>query len=1087
MERLIRKCLHRPIATTVLFTAVVAAGGFAALNLPLEILPSVEFPRLYIQTAWPGASPPAVEADLTSLIEAEISTVKGIHKIRSESSAGFSSIEVELLPDADLDYLRFDVQEKLSFLLEKLPQQAQPPRIIPYVPEEIQTTRFMSYHIAGPYSDAHLRRLALRRIRPTLNGIPGVAGVEVIGGRERQIQIVFDDERLKTWEIFPADIQTALQQAHLIRSMGSLRAPRQKNLITLRQELTSLHDIETLPIKKAGQRLILLRDLARVADTLSPAYSLQRINGQPTILLQIEKEPRANSLAVANRVYGAVAALQPQLPQGVRLIKEDDQSIAIRENLRQLFYRALFSFLAIFLVLTLFLRYLRLTVMIQAGIIVSVCFTLLLMFIFRYSLNIITLAGLALGFGILVDNAIVVLENIYRYRTQSSPSPPAEIAVKATGEVAMPLLASTLTTMAALLPFLYFLGELKLYYTPFAITVSLALVASLLVAFFLIPTLAHHGFENWSPRPARAETTGAAAAAGWERIVLAYRKILKKALLHPRLTILLTIWIFGLPVWKLPNAIETPETAGRLKKTAIAVYNAAWDRPLVRQIRPYIDHLFGGTLHLFYRYVSRGELWRWGEATVVRAFISLPAGTAIEETDKIARDMELAVSGNPGIEQLRSRVYPNFAQLEVRFSPAAQAGLTPLLVKEQLIARAARTGNARVSVVGYGPGFSSGGGGMSFQNRLLLSGYNYYELNTFAETIKNRLEQFPRVREVRTDLTRRYYREDAFESAFILNRLDLSRYRFTAAGVLQQLHPYLSQYLYRQRLRLGWEEIPYSVVSHQYEGFQFYQLPQLRLRNPAQQEARLGALGRLAHRRVQPLIERENQTYYKVVAFDYLAPYRFSREFVEDFVKNTAAPAGFSLKPLEFRWEAKETQNVTRVLLLALLLMYMVLAGLYESFSYPLLIFLIIPLSLIGVFLAYYLTGAIFNQAAYIGVIFLMGIVVNNGIILLDRVNQLKRRGQFHSLPELLLTAGGERLRPILMTTLTTIAGLLPLLLLSDQNDPQDLWYTLSLSTIGGLAGAAVLGLLVLPVLVLSLEKIKIALRGFGVNPGNPA
>lgn len=832
MERLIHKCLQRPIATTVLFTAVVLAGGFAALNLPLEILPSVDFPRLYIQTAWPGASPPAVEADLTSMIEGELSTVNGISKIRSESTQGFSSIEVELLPEADVDYLRFAIQEKLSFVIEKLPLQAHPPRIIKYVPEEIKTSRFMSYHITGPYSDARLRQLALKRIRPLLNSIPGVAGVEVIGGRERQIQIVFDDERLRAFQIFPTDIQTALQEANLTRSLGSLMAPHQKQLITLRQEVRSLHDIETIPVKKANNRLILLRDIARVADTLSPAYSLQRINGQPTILIQIEKEPQTNILTVANQVYGVVSSLQTKLPEGIRLIREDDQSIAIRENLRQLFYRALFSFLVIFLVLTLFMRYLRLAVLIQASIIVSVFFTLLLMFIFHYSLNIITLAGLALGFGILVDNAIVVLENIYRYQTQSPGRLTVETTVMATGEVAMPLIASTLTTLAALLPFLYFLAELQLYYTPFAIIVSLALTASLLVAFFLIPTLAYQGLGKISLLPANHEAAESRAAglrvtlsSKWEKIAFIYRKILRKALTHPRLTLL------------------------------------------------------------------------------------------------------------------------------------------------------------------------------------------------------------------------------------------------------------LSQYLYRQRLRIGWEEVPYAIISQRYEGFQFYQLPHLRLRNVLQQEVRLEALGRLTHQRVSPLIERENQTYYKVIAFDYLAPYRFSREFVEDFVKNTAAPTGFSLKSMEFRWEDKETQNITLILLLALLLMYMVLAGLYESFSYPLLIFLIIPLSLVGVFLAYYLTDTTFNQAAYIGVIFLMGIVVNNGIILLDRVNQLKYHGNFDSMMELLLAAGSERLRPILMTTFTTIAGLLPLLLLSDQNNPQDIWYTLSLSTIGGLASATVLGLLVLPVLVLCLEKIRVALR----------
>ncbi len=1076
LERLIHKSLHRPVATLVIFFAIVTAGAYAALNLPLEILPSVEFPRLFVQTAWPGASPVAVEAYVTSVIEGEISGVKGVSKIRSESRQGFSRIEVELQRDVDVNYLRFAIQERLSFLQDRLPPQALPPRIIKYVPEEIKTTRFMSYHVVGPYNDARLRQIALRQIRPTLTGVAGVAGVEVVGGRDRQIRIVFDEDRLKAFRLLPGDLRRALAEANLTLSAGSFIDASGRVAVAVRQTLHTLHDIETLPLRLVDHRLIRLRDVAAVVDTLSPPYSLQRINGQSTILIEIEKEPGANTIAVADRVYQAVAALERRLPEGIRLLKEDDQSLVIRENLRDLFFRALFGFLVIFLVLTLFLRRLRYAAIVQASIVISVLFTLLLMFLFRFSLNIITLAGLALGFGILVDNAIVVLENIHRRVTAAEPSASLDAGiVSATREVVLPLIASTLTTLAALLPFLYLTDELRIYYLPFAITVSLALLASLCVAFFLIPAVAYRWYRRRGIAPSSAVgSPSTATSPGGTRLERLYRAVLGKALARPWLVALITVWCFGLPVWLLPDALEVDPEASFLRRQVSHLYNTVMGSPVMSEVRPYLNHLLGGSLYLFYRYVDRGELWRWGEDTRVVVSIDLPSGTDIRETDRIAALMERTVLGEEGVAQVRTRVTANFAHMEVRFTRAAQFSVIPFLIKERLITRAARTGNAAISVVGYGPGFSSGYGGMTMNNRLVLSGYNYRDMERYAEGLKRRLEQFRRVRNVRTDLTRHFWGKTTFETTLQLHRERLGWYGLTVGDVVWQTRPYLSQYLYRQRLRLGWEEVPYAVVSRRYDDFHLYQLGQLPIRNPNGEEVRLGNLGQFTYRRVQPVIERENQQYYKVIAFDYLAPYRFTKQFIESFLQTTEVPPGYALKKQTlWWWQSQKARNITTVLIIALLLMYMVLAGLYESFTYPVLIFLIIPLSLIGVFLAYYLTDTLFNQAAYIGVIFLMGIVLNNGIILLDRVNQLKWRGEFGSFRELLVTAGSERLRPILMTTVTTIAGLLPLLLLADKYDPDDIWYTLSLSTIGGLTAATLLGLIVLPTLVLLLERIR--------------
>ena len=1079
LERLIKKLLYRPIAVSVISASIFIAGVFAALNIPLEIIPSLDYPRLYIDTVWHGASPQAVEAYITSLIEEEITTVQGVRNIKSFSYSGHSHIQVDLQPDADVDFIRFSIREKLSFLREKFPAGTLPPRISKYTPEELKTEKFMSYFLIGEQSDAYLRNLALKKICPVINSIPGVAGSEVIGGRERQIQILFDKQTLQKYHLSEQSLYQTLKAANYRLNIGQVIESGSKRSIFLHQTLLSLHEIENLPLKFENQHWIRIRHVATVKDTLSPPFSIQRINGKSSILIEIHREPQHNTIKVADRVYRIIAQLRQNLSDGVQLIKEDDQSIIIRLNIQKLFYRIGLILAVVLLVLTFFLKKLRYAILIQSSILLTVLFTLLFLFLLHISLNMITLAGLALGFGVLVDNSIIVMENIQK-KLVTTKSVSSACALGAS-EMFLPVIASTLTTIAALFPFLFLMEDIRIYYEPFAITVSLSLAASLPVAFLFVPTIYH----SWLSIPGNFHTSGnmeidSKSLNFFERI---YQKLLKSALNYPRLTLVITILLFGVPFWKVPSSLDINEDSSFIKKVLIQNYNVLMGSPIIEKIRPYLDHLLGGSIHLFYRYVDRGEIWHWDNRTYIQVFFRLPSGTAIEETDQITQTLERTISGQEGIQQIRTRVYPSFAYMEVFFTPSAERGIIPFLVKEKLISKAVRIGNAAISVSGYGPGFHSGGDAFTFQNRLLLTGYNYHDVVTFAAEIKKKLEKYPRVRHVQTELSRRYHQNDVFENNLRLNYDALFENNLTAAEVVLQLQPFLSDYLYHQRLQVGWEEIPFSIKSQQYLQFQLFQLNNLPITNHQGQKTNLKNISTLVQRPVTPIIERENQQYYSIIAFDYMAPYKYTRNFIFNFLAGISLPPGYAIKPVEtFWWEINKKSNISLILIFALLFMYMVLAGLYESFSYPFLIFLIIPLSLIGVFLIYYFTDNTFDRSAYIGIIFLFGIVVNNAIIMLDHINRLKFTKNFPSFKELLVQAGLDRIRPILMTTLTTIGSLLPILFIGSKENARDIWYSLSLSTVGGLISATILGLVVLPVLVFLLEKIKRRLTNLTIN-----
>ncbi len=1075
--KFIQKAIHRPIAVSVFFFSAIVLGIFALFHMPLEVLPSVDYPRLYIQTVWPGASPQMIEAEVTSIIEGEISQIKGIRKIKSYSEVGRSRIEVHLQKNTDVDYIRFFIQEKLSYLMDNLPPMVQPPRIYKYVPEEFETSDFLSYHIVGPYNDARLREIALRKIVPVLKSIPGIAGAEVNGGRTRQIEILFDESKLKKWALKPANIQKAIRESHITRTLGHFVQGQQKIRLVLSQHLMNVENIKELPLLYKKGVMLRIKDVAAVVDTLSPPYSIMRINGEETVLITLEREPGTNTIDVANRVYQIVQKLQNQLPKGIKLLKEDDQSIEIRDNLRSFFYRASFSFLVVLLVLSLFVSNIYLTLLVQLSILISVLSTLFILFVFDISLNLITLSGLALGFGVLVDNSIVVSENILRLREEGLPR--LQACQEGTREVFSPVLASTFTTVFALVPFLYFMEKLRIYYLPFAVTVSISLLVSMVVSFLFIPVAMFHLWQKLSPSGKAPEPLYQSKPT--KALLAIYRSVLGVGLRRPALVLVFVVWLFGIPFWMLPESIEVNEEEfSHLKTVAVSVYNAVMNSNWMTTIRPYLNHILGGAHYLFYQYVNKLEIWQWGGETSVRVYARLPSGTAIEETDKVARLLERTVHEEEGIAQVRTNIYPDFISMKVTFMPQYEFSIAPFIVKEKLVTRATRIGNAVISVFGYGPGFTSGMPGVSYRNRLIITGYNYADLERFSAQIKQELEKYPRVRNVRTDLTRQFMPSEVWEMGLRLHFTGLIQYASSGIEVINQLQPYLTMNLFRQRIRIGNEEVAYSLQAQAYRRFQFQQLNNLQVFNRFHQPIRLGQIATLYRHRIPPVIERENQQYYRIIAFDYLAPWQFTDRFVNNFLSTVHLPPGYHIKPERYFVgnQDKQTRNILFVLLLALILMYMVLAGLYESFSYPFIIFLILPLSLIGVFFIYYIGGFTFSSSSYIGLIFMFGIILNNSILLLDHINVHHWKHRYPSYRQVVIQASIERIRPIMMTTVTTILGLLPILFFQVE-DSKDIWYNLAVSTIGGLAAGTILGLICIPIFAFLLYKIRIFILSF--------
>ncbi len=1021
---MIRLFVRRPVAVSMAYLAVALLGVAAWRNIPLELLPDTRLPRLDVMASWPGASPEQVEAFLTAPMEAVIQQVVGVERVVSESyeaqGVGSARIMVEFSRSTDMDFARLDLGERLAFLEEDLPPGVRSVQVLPYIPPafERQARRaFLRYTLTGPYTPEALRAWVEDRIAPELSRIEGVALVRVMGGRDRVVEVEMDEKKIASLGLSPGQVAARLADLELVREAGTVREGTRQWTVTLRHRVASLQQVRDAVVLSSAGRVVRVGDVAWVRDTYEELQGHYRINGRPAVAFELVKEIGANTVAVADRAKARMAELQGRLPGGTRVYLDQDESLDIRRQLTDLRYRALVSAGVIFAVLLLFLRTLSSAGVVFATIGFSVLIALNLVYLGGFSLNLLTLMGLAMGFGLMVDNAIVVLENIYRkWQGGGSPRGAAE---EGASQVVLPVLASTATTLIVFVPFVYLQGELRIFYVPLGIVVGLTLAASLAVSFSFVPAVAARILKpEGASGPGRAR--GKAASPVYLRL---YDSLLALSLRFP---------------WG-----------------AVVVAAAA----------------LGVSYHLFDKYVTKGVVWggRWGDQTFVQISIRLPRGSDLERTDELARSFEERLAALPEVDRFTTNVFGNGASITVTFPPELEHTYVPPAIKEHLVAYSLGFSGAEVRVYGYGPSFY--GTGASLPNySIQILGYNYEKVREIAEDLGNRLRRLSRVHEVDTNASGNYFERDrATEFVAEIRRDALNRYGMSVQEFVSRLQAAVRGQTGAALLRLGGEEVRFEVKL---EGSREVDLRKLRETLVTGREGtsiRIGDVVTIEPREVMARIRREDQQYERTVAYEFRGPPRLGDRVREAVVAATALPPGYSIKAREeWRWSREERRQIYQVLAVSLALVFMVTAALFESLRQPLCVLLTVPMALTGVFLLFFYADATFTREAYIGVIMMGGVVVNNAILLVDHINRIRRE---ESLPleEAVRKGTLQRVRPILMTTATTVLGLLPLVLTSQGADSR-IWNALAYALMGGLASSTFFVLTTTPAVYLLFE-----------------
>lgn len=996
-------CVERPIATFMIFLVLAVLGFYSFLHIPLELAPKEEYPQLEIMTVWSGVSPEIIQAEITSPLEEKVLTVKGVRKVSSTSSIGQSSITLEFNQKTNMEFARLALRERIAQLKSQFPYGVRP-RIEPYVPEEFRIKPFLHYTISGDYSLQELRDMVKDKMEIGLGSIKGVSDVEVTGGSDRLLLVELNEEKLKTLNIHPYEIFNRIQERTRIYPAGKIQKGKQEFLIKVSTPVQSWKDLKEIIVSKVGGIPVRLEEVAYIRPSFSDIYYINRINGQPTIRLVVHKERGMSTLKVAREVNKKLKEIKRSLPSDLVFRVVDDESQEIMKALKELYLLVIIIVSVIFFLVLFVLKSGKPSFLVISSIAFSVLITFNLIYLFKISVNMLTLGGLALGFGLFVDNSIVVFENILRLKEKGLAVKKA--AVQGAKEVFLPVLASTLTTMSVFFSFAYFTGRLKIYYLPLALVISSALSASLVVSFTLIPALSPY-------------------------FLMEKRKVQKE---------------------RFRNLFQF--SISRLIRYPVVVI-------LI------VGGIFYGTYKWFRSEVPLGEFFRWYSEERLLVSIGMPPGTDISITDEVVAKFEKKIMEKSYEKEVNSSISSERASIVISFPPEIEHSFHPYILKEELIQLATNFAGISIGVYGFDPQsyFTSYATGTYYDSRITFNGYNLKKLKEITSSLEKELLRNPRIKEVRTVSSRYgWWRIESYEYILKIDKEKLKKFNVNPS----YLYFYIASTLqgrvqYPLKALVGAREEEISIKFPEAVRVDLKELQDILVQTNTGEFFRLGDISTIEEWPIAGSIDRENQKFQQTLMWEFRGPYKAADNYRKALFERLELPPGFSASLEDTRWMTREEMGQIRfAIIFSLVIIFMILASLYESLLQPFFILLAVPLALIGVFIAFIIAGFPFDSSAYIGVILLGGIVVNNSILLIDNMNLKKRKGS--ELKEAVLQGAQERIRPIFLTTSTTVLGMLPLILIQLEGGQRQIWSSLALSAVGGLISSTFFILAVIPI-----------------------
>lgn len=1025
--------IRRPVATAMFYLVILTVGVVGFLSLPVDLLPPIESNRLTVYTNYSNVGPEEMEQIVTDQIENAVSGVPNVERITSRSSEGNSRVSLEFAKGTTLDEAANDIRSALDRVRDNLPPEADAPGIWKFDPNNIS---IITLSVESSRDLEEVTRLLEREVAQRFEQIPGVGTVEIRGGIYREIRVNLHRDRLQAADLTPADVQQALGRENTRLPGGNVKEGVLDLYVRTLGEFTSVDQIRNTVIQYVGDRPVRVRDVAEVTDGFEDLRFLSELDGVPVVRMQIQKQSGANTVTVADAITAETQKINRDYPD-LKMTVTSDQSQFIRQSIDSVTNSAMWGGLLAVLILYLFLRNGSSTVIIALSIPISVVATFGLLYFTGMTLNQMTFGGLALGIGMMVDNGIVVLENIVRHREEKGMSL-IESARVGTREVVGAIIASTLTTCVIFVPLLFMKTTTGELFQALAVVVVFSLACSLMAAITLVPVLSSRFLS------VKAKVRGEQASASTkkrsrfqlfiERLEDKYSGALPQFVARrgtvlgvTAICVAMAVFFWGsIPVELAPatDADEIQISMDMAEGTNIAVVKSYLNE-LEKKVRPLLPE--GDVDHV------TTEV-RWGNASVEVAL--KPAG-------------ERSVNSHALADNIRESLQGTMPGTEIRVE--AQSGLW-------ILRRLFRTGEGTEAV------------------EIELRGHDVELADQTAEEIMLRVQQVPGIASVR--LGRREGRPE--------HNLYFDREKIASLGLsVQEVGRAVQTSIGGSRagqFRVAGDEYPIVVRLRPEDRISVQELDAISVRTRTGDTVPVASLLLPDRGRAPTTISRVDgqRVTYVAANLEEGVALGDAVESIRADLATMTLPDGFSiLYGGEYEEQQKAKRDFIIAVLLALTLIYMVMAGQFERFLDPLIVMFSVPAAIVGVVPMLLLTGTSLNMQSIMGLVMLIGIVVNNAIVLVDYVNLLRREQDMDVLTAV-VEAGRLRLRPILMTTMTTTLGLLPLAL--GWGAGAEIQAPLARVVIGGLVASSLITLVLIPVVYVSahtaLERIKS--RGFG-------
>jgi HAE1 family hydrophobic/amphiphilic exporter-1 len=926
--------VNRPVFAIMMTAALIVLGAVSYESLGLDLMPKTDAPVVSVQANLPGASAEEIETQITKRIEEAVNTISGIDELRASSDQGNSRVTINFTLERDIESATQDVRDKLAQIVNQFPRDTRPLQITKMDPDAQPVFGFAVY---GPRAAKEITEIAEKRVKQDLETVKDVGSVGYNGERKREIQLLLNADRLNAYGLTVDQVRNAVQRQNVEIPGGQFTAGPADVAVRTMGRIRNVEDFNRIVISyRADGSVITFGDVGRVQDAVQEVRSATRLSGTPAIGVQVRKQSGTNTVEVVDRVRDRLQRIQQGLPQDIQISIGNDQSRFIRRSFEDIKLHLILGGLLASIVVFLFIRNLRVTFIAALAIPTSIIGTFTFMKLFGFTLNNMTMLALSLATGIVIDDAIVVLENIFRFVEEKGVTP-KEAAAEATAEIGLAVMATTLSLVVIFVPVAFMTGQIGRYFYSFGLTSAAAIMLSMFVSFTLTPALC----AMWMKKEdIKADHSSSKSHGFYAKMDAAYGRML---------------------VWSLHHRAVMMAVAGVVVASAVVLY------PYVgKELVPDDDQ---------------------GEFSIN---VRLPRGTSYQRTEEFIKPIEKEVLALPALERVMQNVSSGFANFNIMMTPLEDRKISQqeLMVRARQMLR--KYQGARISVSGgtdisgassggRGPGGGGGGGGGGF-NRLniLIQGPDIEQLQAYTVQLMDKVREIPGVVDVDTN----------FEPTQPELRINVDRARAADLGVN------IDTLANNLRTMVGGEEVSEFKDDYGPASIDRYNRQRQISVNANLQGVPLNTVLTEARKKVDELHLRPG---YQAVF-------------------------GGSARTL-----AEASSNFTIALVLAVIFIYMVLASQFNSFIHPLTIMTSLPLSLPAGLLALMAFGMTVNVYSAIGLMMLFGIVKKNSILQVDYTNTLREQGMERH--EALIQANHVRLRPILMTTIAIVAGMIPIAL----------------------------------------------------------